>query len=126
MTYNTDRRKPLRKSERSAFLEAHGCRCYYCGEPITDDDWDDEHIRAKELMPPGSDWNAMSNRAPIHRRPCHKTKTAADRKLISKSNRIRRANGPPELRKRPKRKLQSRGFDKGHRPIPSRKFQQLS
>ena len=100
MTYNTDRRKPLR--DREAFLDAHGRICYFCGLPITDDDWDDEHRIAKELMAPGSDWNAMSNRAPIHRNPCHKTKTAQDRRLIAKSNRLRRKFGldPPSTRRK--------------------------
>lgn len=120
MSYNTDRRKPLRKEQRQAFLESHGSICYYCHKPILPGQaWHDEHIIAKELMAPGSDWNDMSNRAPIHADPCHKEKTAHDIKLIAKSNRIRRAHGPKEGRKK-KTPIRSRGFAKGHRPLKSR------
>lgn len=122
MTYNTDRRRPLTKKQRPAFLEAHGHRCYWCHEPITDDAWDDEHIIAKELMPPGSDWNAMSNRAPIHRRPCHKIKTTADIKAISKSNRIRKKRGIDPDHRKPRPKMRGRAFAGGKQKIPSRPF----
>jgi hypothetical protein len=116
VTYNTDRRKPLTKKQRPVFLAEHNHLCYWCGEPIVNDEWDDEHILAKELMPPGSDWNSPHNRAPIHRKPCHKEKTAKDIKLIAKSNRIRRANGPEELRRKTRHPI------KGRKEIPSRPF----
>lgn len=121
MTYNTKPRKPLRKAQRQAFLLANGSVCYYCGRPILDDLWDDEHVLARELG--GSD--EMENRKPIHRHPCHKIKTALDRKLIAKGNRIIRERGPVEQRRKrtsipqPKvhqwpqgQKLKSRGFSK--------------
>jgi 5-methylcytosine-specific restriction endonuclease McrA len=99
----------------------HHHLCYYCHQPITNDEWDDEHIIPKEMMPPGSDWNDWSNRAPIHRVPCHKEKTAKDIAAIAKSNRIRRAAGPVELRKK-KTPIKGRStFPKG-RGIPSRPF----
>lgn len=104
MTYNTARRRPLK--DRRAFLAEHSGRCYYCGEPITDDQWDDEHVMARELG--GSD--DMDNRRPIHRRPCHKTKTAQDRRLIAKGNRLIRKHGPIESRRKPKVKIKSRSF----------------
>lgn len=122
MTYNTDRRKPLRGAARAAFLAEHGGRCYYCGDPIVDDEWDDEHVIARELLPPGGDADALSNRRPIHRHPCHKIKSRQDRKLIAKSNRIRRANGPVEDRRQTRHPIRGRGFQQGYRPIPSRKF----
>lgn len=125
MTYNTDKRKPLTRKQRQAFIEAHYFTCYWCRGYIVDDQWDDEHVIAKEIMPPGSAWNDWSNRRPIHRHGCHKAKTALDRKIIAKSNRIRRENGPvDERRKRtaipkPKKanwptgqKIASRGFPK--------------
>lgn len=119
MTYNTARRRPLK--DRAAFLAAHGGRCYFCGEPITDDAWDDEHVLARELG--GSD--DMDNRRPIHRRPCHKTKTARDRRLIAKSNRLRQKHGLDPVRRKPRPKIQSPGFAPGHRPMKSRNtFQQ--
>jgi len=111
MTYNTARRRPLK--DRHAFLAAHGGRCYYCGKPITDDQWDDEHVLARELG--GSD--DMDNRKPIHRRPCHKIKTAQDRKLIAKSNRIRKKHGLDPVTRKPGRKIASRPFPKAHRPM---------
>ena len=124
MTYNTAPRKPLRGKQRAAFLEAHGRICHFCGEPIVDEEWDDEHIIARELG--GSD--APENRAPIHRHPCHRKKTAQDRKLIAKSNRIRRRHGLDPDKRKPRPKLKSRGFWKGgpkrkiaSRPFPTRK-----
>jgi len=122
MTYNTDRRKPLTKAQRPVFLELHKHRCYWCGQPITDDKWDDEHIIPKEMMPPGSDWNSWDNRAPIHRDPCHRDKTRRDVAAIAKSNRIRRANGPIELRKKRKKIVGRTNFHKG-RKLQSRPFQ---
>lgn len=121
MTYNTDRRKPLK--DRAAFLQAHDCTCYWCGGRITSDDWDDEHMIAKELMPPGSDWNSMDNRAPIHRKPCHVEKTAIDRKAIAKSNRLRKKHGLDPITRKPRPKMKGRGFAKGPKQtIPSRPF----
>ncbi len=118
MTYNTARRKPLTKAQRPLFLAAHDGRCYYCGQPITDDLWDDEHELARELG--GSD--DMDNRRPIHRRPCHKIKTAADRKLIAKGNRIRqKISGLDPVRRKPRPKIKSAPFRKVHRPMQSRK-----
>lgn len=123
MTYNTDRRRPLTKKQRPVFLAAHNFTCYFCREPIIDDEWDDEHILAKELMPPGSDWNAPENRAPIHRRPCHKIKTARDIAAIAKSNRIRKKHGLDPITKKPRPKMRSRGFAKGPKQkIPNRPF----
>lgn len=93
MTYNTDPRRPLSGKRRAAFLEAHYFTCYYCGGLILDDQWDDEHVEPKELMPPGSNWNAWANRRPIHRRPCHKAKTAVDRQRIAASNALQKHAG---------------------------------
>lgn len=122
MTYNTDKRKALTPKQRAEFLLSHDCKCYWCGEPIIGDEWDDEHVIAKELMAPGSDWNALSNRRPIHRRPCHKEKTAMDRKAIAKSNRIRRKHGLDPDNRKPRPKMQGRGFPKQSRPIQGRPF----
>lgn len=122
MTYNTDRRKPLKGRAREDFLVAHSYICHWCKEPIIPwlHQWDDDHVIPKELQPPGSDWDALSNRAPIHRDPCHKEKTADDIAAIRKSDRIRKRHGPKEGRKKPARPLKSRGFSKGHRPLRSR------
>lgn len=116
MTYNTAPRKPLKGAQREAFLERHERICYYCGEPILPGQvWHDEHMIARELG--GSD--DMDNRRPIHANPCHKIKTAQDRKLIAKGNRIRRSNGfDPDKRKHKAKPIAGRGFDKSK----SRKF----
>lgn len=118
MTYNTARRKPLRGAARQAFLEAHDCRCYFCGQPITDDKWDDEHVLARELG--GTD--DMDNRRPIHRVPCHRTKTAQDRKLIAKGNRIRQKISGLQAPSTRKRKPVTRHKDHKwpYRPVQSR------
>jgi 5-methylcytosine-specific restriction enzyme A len=123
VTYNTDRRKPLTKKQRAQFLLDHDSTCYWCHQPIINDDWDDEHIIAKELMPPGSDWNWMSNRAPIHRRPCHKEKTAQDIKAIAKSNRIRKKHGidPITRKHKPKPIPQPKNFKWAKRPFNTKK-----
>lgn len=126
MTYNTDRRRPLRgRKQRAAFLEAHYFICYFCGRYILDDQWDDEHLEPKELMPPGSDWNAWTNRRPIHRRPCHVTKTARDRRRIAASNKVQKNVGrraldvarpekkPGKIPQRPNTTWPKREFPKG-------------
>lgn len=122
MTYNTTSRRKFSKQQRADFLTLHKSICYWCLLPITDDEWDVEHVLARELMP-GKDADADGNLKPIHRKDCHKKKTALDRKLIAKSNRILRANGPVELRKKrktipspanhkwPSRKFESRRKD---------------
>ncbi len=118
MTYNNAPRKPLGR-RRAAFLLEHGSICYWCGEAILDDLWDDEHVLARELG--GTD--DMDNRRPIHRLPCHKAKTALDRKLIAKGNRIRKKiSGLDPVTRKPRRKLQSAPFQKSDRKIQGREF----
>lgn len=56
---------------------------------------------------------------------CHRIKTSTyDQPMQAKGRRIRRKNGPEELRRKPKRKIQSPGFSKQSRPMQSRPFQQ--
>jgi len=104
MTYNKAPRRSLTTLQRARLFEGHGGICYLCGEKIKiGEAWEDEHIIARELG--GSDdWD---NRAPAHV-GCHKPKTAEDRKLIAKSNRVR-ANHIGA--KQPSR-LRSAGFQK--------------
>lgn len=129
MSYNTDRRRPLTKKQRPIFLAAHHGLCHWCGKPILDDRWDDDHLVPKELMPPGSNWNDLSNRAPIHRDHCHKAKTARDIKAIRKSDRIRRGHGLDPDERQPRPKMRGRTFPKGpkqriaSRPFPRRQGQ---
>lgn len=119
MTYNTARRKPLRGAARQAFLEAHDCRCCWCGDKILPgQEWDDEHELARELG--GSD--DMSNRRPIHRDPCHKAKTAMDRKLIAKGNRVRKKiSGLDPITRRPPRPIpRPKNYRWAKRPMQKR------
>ncbi len=109
MTYNQTPRRRFTPEQRRAFLILHDCACYWCRKPITEGQpWDIEHVIARELMQ-GKDADTDENLRPIHAHPapCHKAKTALDRKLIAKSNRIRR-NLNPETRKRSKRKIPQR------------------
>lgn len=121
MTYNTTRRRRFSAKQRRDFLERHGRRCYWCREPIADGQpWDIEHELARELG--GSDED--DNLRPIHRKACHPAKTKADRRLIAKSNHVRRFHGiDPDERKWKSPKMKSRPFQKGpKRTWPSRKI----
>lgn len=109
MTYNPTTRRRFTADQRRAFLLLHNCTCYWCREPIeANQPWDIEHVIARELMP-GKDADADENLRPIHSHPrrCHKLKTALDRKLIAKSNRIRR-NANPETRRTTRHPIRSR------------------
>jgi hypothetical protein len=121
MTYNTTRRRRFTPDQRKAFLIAHGCKCYWCLEPIAEDEpFDIEHVIARELME-GKDADADDNLRPIHThpKPCHKSKTALDRKLIAKSNRIRR-QANPETRRTTRHPIRSRKAAWPKRPFPKR------
>lgn len=119
MTYNTARRKPLSKKQRATFLAAHDYTCHWCNSLIVDDQWDDEHIIPREMFA-GAEADDMSNRAPIHRDPCHKAKTAIDKANIAKSNAIRQKHGLDPVKKKPHPKMKGRGFDKRPKGAPWR------
>jgi hypothetical protein len=124
MTYNTTPRRRFTKMQRMAFLLQHHFKCYWCGKVISSaDPWDIEHLIPRELMP-GTEADDDDNLAPIHSHPwtCHKEKSKRDKALIAKSNRIRREHGPAEQRKKTKHPIRGRGFQPGHRSIPSRPF----
>lgn len=114
LTYNSTPRRRFTPAQRAAFLILHGSQCYWCGEPILADEFDIEHVIARELLP-GKDADADDNLKPIHRRPCHPEKTAMDRKLIAKSNRIQR-QANPETRRQTRHPIRS------NRKLPSRPF----
>lgn len=118
MTYNPTPRRRFTPAQRAAFLIEHGCKCYWCLEPITNDEWDVEHVIARELMP-GKDADADGNLKPIHRKVCHTKKTALDRKLIAKSNRIRR-QADPETRRTTRHPIKSRKAQWPKRPFQKR------
>lgn len=77
-------RKSLSRKDRvSIFLKTDG-HCYKCGQKLEAKGWDAEHPQALALMGP-DDIDALM---PICK-PCHKTKTAEDKKAIAKCNRVR-------------------------------------
>lgn len=115
MSYNQTKRPSFSKAQRAAFIEKHGRICHWCLKPIGEaEKWQIEHVVARELMP-GKEADDPSNLRPIHTDPCHKAKSALDIKMIAKSNRIIRKNGPVELRKI-KKKIPSRPFNRKPKP----------
>lgn len=101
------KRPGIGRSRRARIFAAHNGICWLCKLKIeVNDPWDADHMIAREIG--GSDDD--DNLAPAHK-DCHKAKTKRDVVAIAKSNRIiRKAN--PETRKKSKRPIQSRGFDK--------------
>ena len=83
------RRSPTRNQRAEIFLAAKGI-CYLCGLRIKaerGEKWEAEHPHARELG--GSDDIAELRPAHVS---CHKVKTKADRKEISRSNGARNLN----------------------------------
>lgn len=83
-------RKFLTRNKRAELFLEHGGICYLCGCAINaarGEAWEVEHVEAREISG-RDDWD---NLRPVHV-ACHKPKTAADKKLIAKSNRIRNRN----------------------------------
>ena len=124
MTYNTTRRRHFTPKQRAALLTRHDRICYWCGERIEHDQpWDIEHRIARELLPDASA-DDDSNLAPIHAHPkrCHKIKTALDRKIIAKGNRIRKKiSGLDPVTRKPRRKIpQRKNFKWAKRPMSKR------
>lgn len=104
------------------FILKHHFKCHWCGGDIGHDDaWDVEHLIPRELLPDG-EADRDANLAPIHKVPCHVAKTAFDRKLIAKSNRLRKSNGLDPITRKARPAMKGRAFAKGHQTIPSRPF----
>lgn len=97
MSY-ASKRPSISKAKRARIFLAHDGVCWLCKFKIgADEPYDIDHQVSRELG--GSD--EEDNLAPAHK-DCHREKSKADVKAIAKSNRIRRANGPVELRKKRK------------------------
>lgn len=83
-------RKSLTRNQRAELFLQHGGICYLCKCQINaarGEAWEVEHVEAREISG-RDDW---ANLRPSHV-ACHKVKTASDKKLIAKSNRIRNRN----------------------------------
>lgn len=103
------KRRSISPKKRAQIFLDHGGICWLCKLKIgADEPYEIDHQVARELMGEGADED--SNLAPAHK-DCHKEKTKRDVAMISKSNRIRR-NLDPETRKKSKKPIVSRGFDK--------------
>ena len=106
---------PARKARIHAMRDG---KCWMCGKPVPVSGPDVIYDHKMPLELGGTDDN--SNVWPLHREPCDKLKTAADRKRIDKAKRLDRKFSNPlptscfQSRPFPKstRKLESRGFDK--------------
>lgn len=109
---------PARKARIHAMRDG---KCWMCGKPVPVSGPDVIYDHKMPLELGGTDDN--SNVWPLHREPCDKLKTAADRKRIDKAKRLDRKFSNPlptgcfQSRPFPKstRKLESRGFDKRRR-----------
>lgn len=106
---------PARKARIHAMRDG---KCWMCGKPVAVSGPDVIYDHKMPLELGGTDDN--SNVWPLHRTPCDKLKTAADRKRIDKAKRLDRKFSNPlptgcfPSRPFPKstRKLEGRGFDK--------------
>lgn len=81
------RRKSLTKNQRAELFLEHKGICHLCGIAINagrGEAWEVEHVEAREISG-RDDW---ANLRPAHIK-CHKVKTAADKKVIAKVNRVR-------------------------------------
>lgn len=104
-------RKHISQKTRDLVFEKDAGKCYLCGLPASRDNFDLEHEIALEL----GGLDELSNYRVAHK-DCHKIKSKDDIRLIAKGRRIRRANGPVELRRKTKAIPQSKN------PWPKRKF----
>lgn len=119
MSYGVKRAR-IGKRLRAEVWAKTGGICYLCEVQINDGEyWEVEHELALAL----GGTNDLLNLFPAHK-ACHKRKTAQDRKLIAKSNRIRRRFGLDPVKRKPRKKIRSRGFQRGvKKKIASRPFQ---
>lgn len=97
------KRKPLTTKERVENFKAHNGTCCICGGKIhVTEAWIDEHMLALAM----GGTNEMSNRGIAHVK-CAKVKTKDDMGQIAKA---KRREAKFIGAKRPKQKIQSRGF----------------
>ena len=111
------KRPSISKAKRARIFLAHEGVCWLCKYKIgADESYDIDHQVSRELG--GSDDD--DNLAPAHK-DCHREKSKSDVKAIAKSNRIRRANGPVELRKKRKAIPSPANFKWASRKFASRR-----
>lgn len=99
---------------RQRVLDKHLHRCHICDQPITDRNWEADHVVA--IINGGE--NRESNLAPAHRE-CHRRKTRKDVAEKSKVAQVRmKASGAIQ----PKQSIKSRGFPQTRKREPKRQL----
>lgn len=98
---NDDAKPPPRVCQR--VFDRHNGICHFCRQPIQKPHQKHETDHVKALINGGE--NRESNLAPIHKKPCHEVKTAADVNTKSKVAKVRQKH---------------LGIQKAKKPIPSR------
>ena len=118
MTDQPIRRAMTPARKRRIWLRVNGV-CWVCGLAVPEVGPDVRYDHRGTLFITESDDDAGI--FPIHRKVCDETKTPADQTRIAKTKRqmSMRLDAPPKV---VKRKIASRGFAPGHRPMPSRPF----
>jgi 5-methylcytosine-specific restriction protein A len=92
-------------------LLRYGGKCHRTGHKFRPGDVIEyDHIKALCNAPAGENWNRESNLAPILGGKVHREKTAEDVAIRTKTDRLRAKNAG--LWPKPKRRIQSRGFEK--------------
>lgn len=94
-------RRSVSNTERARLFLLHGGACHLCGVKIDGvrEKWELEHVIPWAISRDDSD----DNRRPAHVK-CHATKTKRDRKIISKTDRMRMKNDGTWRSKSPMRK----------------------
>lgn len=113
----TPRKGFTKKQRAEAFLRAEG-RCQVCGCKLAST-FDIDHVLALDhggLHKPAN-WRVLC-------KPCHLDKTRDDVKASAKINRLERKHGFEGDKRKPRKVIPSRPFQKSERKIASRKFGQ--
>jgi hypothetical protein len=101
-----DERRAMTPARKAAIWKAWDGKCWFCRQPVPTDGPEVEYDHVTHLWLAGSD--ADEDIGPIHTRPCHKIKTAADAKSRAKVKRLWRKHYGPKGDST----LQGQGFDK--------------
>ena len=111
------KRGRMTKARKSKSHALAGGLCAWCQMPVAV--WGSEVVYDHRIPLALGGADDEGNIRPLHRIPCDRLKTAFDKKLIAKAERLRRrANGTRRARK----KIPKRAWSKAKRPIPSRPF----
>lgn len=102
-----EKRRAMTPARKNRIWLAWDKKCWFCRQPIEESGPTVVYDHVNPLWIKGSD--ADSEFGPIHAKPCNKIKTAADLKNIAK---VKRLIAKEDGTRRPRKAIQSRGFDK--------------